>query len=96
MLNKVWPAFKSFYVNCLGNYRADNYRDLVEDLLRAYKTLGCNIFLKIHFLYSHMNLFSPNLGEDSDEHGERFHQDLLEMERRYKGKSVSNMLADYC
>ena len=92
----AWLAFKSVCVNFLGNYRAENYRDLVEDLLRAYKLMGCNMSLKIHFLHSHLDIFPPNLGDVSDEHGERFHQDILEMERRYKVKSVTNMLADYC
>jgi len=41
--------------------------------------------------------FSPeNLGEVSDEHGERFHQDVLAMEKRYQGKWTSSMLTDYC
>ena len=41
----AWLAFKSVCVNFLGNYRAENYRDLVEDLLRAYKLMGCNMSL---------------------------------------------------
>ena len=32
----------------------------------------------------------------SDEHGERFHQDIATMENRYKGKCKPNMMADYC
>jgi len=42
--------------------------------------------LKIHFLESHLNFFPENLGEVSDEHGERFHQDILDLEKRYQGK----------
>jgi len=43
------------------------------------------------------NFFFPeNLGEVSDEHGERFHQDILATEKRYQGKWTSSMLADYC
>ena len=30
--------------------------------------------LKIHFLHSHLDFFPENLGDVSDEHGERFHQ----------------------
>jgi hypothetical protein len=41
--------------------------------------------------------FSPeNLGEVSDEHGERFHQDIMIMVMWYQGKWASGMLADYC
>jgi len=33
-----------------------------------------------------------------DEHGERFHQDIaqMEMKKRYQGKWSPAMLADYC
>ena len=59
--------------------------------------MGCNMSLKIHFLESLLDFFSPeNLGEVSDEHGERFHQDILAMEKRYQGKWTSGILADYC
>jgi len=30
-----------------------------------------------------LGFFPENLGEGSDEHGERFHQDILVMEKRY-------------
>jgi len=42
--------------------------------------------LKIHFMVSHLDFFPANLGEVSDEHGERFHQDIMVMEKRYQGK----------
>jgi len=51
--------------------------------------------LKIHFLESRLDFFPENLGEISDEHGERFHLDILAMEKRYEGKWTSSMLADY-
>jgi len=41
--------------------------------------------LKIHFLESHLDFFPENLGEVSDEHCERFHQDIMVMEKRYQG-----------
>jgi len=41
--------------------------------------------------------FSPeNLDEVSDEHGERFHQGIMAMEKRYQSKWTSIMLAEYC
>ena len=52
--------------------------------------------LKIHFLHSHLEFFPENPGSVSDEQGERFHQDISLMEKRYKGKWTPNMLADYC
>jgi hypothetical protein len=40
--------------------------------------------------------FPENLGVVSDEHGERFHQDISKMEKRYQGKWSLSMLVDYC
>jgi hypothetical protein len=52
--------------------------------------------LKVHFLGSHLNFFPENLGKVGDEHGERFHQDDMAMEKLYQGKWPSSMLVDYC
>jgi hypothetical protein len=53
--------------------------EIVEELLDACKALGCNMSLKINFLHFHLDLFRPNLGVVSDEHGEGFHQDIAQM-----------------
>ena len=37
----------------------------------SYKGMGCNMSLKVHFLESHLNFSPANLGEVSDEQGER-------------------------
>ena len=52
--------------------------------------------LKTHFLYSHLDFFSPDMGKISNEHGERFHQELKVIENRYQGRITKKMLADYC
>jgi hypothetical protein len=52
--------------------------------------------LKIHFLHSHLDFFSRNLGHASDEYGARFHQDIATMEKRYQGRWKPSTLADYC
>ena len=46
--------------------------------------MGCNMSIKLHFLNSHIDYFPENLGAVSEEQGERFHQDLKELEVRYK------------
>ena len=38
---------------------------------------------KLHFLNSHLDYFPENLGAVREEQGERFHQDIKEMERRW-------------
>jgi hypothetical protein len=93
--NRAWRTFENICKNCLGNIRSSNYIDIVGELLDAYKALGCNMSLKIHFLHSHLDFFPPNLGAVSDEHGERFHQDTAQMKWRYSGKWIEKMLADY-
>lgn len=92
----AWQAFGMVCANFLGNYRAPNYREIVADLLETYRRMGCKMSLKLHFLHSHLDSFPENLGAVSDEHGERFHQDVAVMEKRYQGLWNEGMLADYC
>jgi hypothetical protein len=100
MLSQVeksaWRSFKNVVQNFLGNFKASNYRDIVGELLNSYKDMGCNMSLKMHFLDFHLDFFPENLGAVSDEHGERFHQDISAMEKRYQGQWSARMLADYC
>jgi hypothetical protein len=90
-----WLTFNAVFLNFLGNVKAENYKELVEDLLHAYQTMGCNMSLKFHFSHSRLDFFPPNLGAMSEGHGERFHQDISTVEKIYAGKSSQNMLADY-
>lgn len=93
---RAWNAFKNICNGFLGNRRDERYTYLVEELLDAYHDMGCKMSLKLHFLKNHLSFFHKNLGHVSDEHGERFHQDIALIEKRYKGKKNVNMLADYC
>jgi hypothetical protein len=54
------------------------------------------MYLKVHFLASHLDLFPENLGAISDEYGERFHLDISNMGKRYQAKWSLSMLVDYC
>ena len=65
-------------------------------MLNLFKAMNCNMSLKVQFLHSHLDFLPENLGDVSDEHGERFHQDIVTMEKRYQGKFKPSMLADYC
>ena len=62
--------------NFLGNKKADNYETLVANMLSAFWDLGCNMSVKLHYLYSHLDRLPDNLGAVSDEQGDWFHQDL--------------------
>ena len=43
--------------------------------------------IKVHFLDNHLERFPENLGDFSEEQGERFHQDIKVMEERYQGRT---------
>lgn len=45
--------------------------------------MGCRMSIKIHFLHGHLDFFPENLGQFSDEQGERFHQEISQMENRF-------------
>ncbi|GFT14227.1 uncharacterized protein TNCV_4591041 [Trichonephila clavipes] len=92
---EAWQAFKNVTHSFLGNLKAENYRDIVHDLIASYKNVGCNMSLKIHFLHSHLDFFPETLGAESDQHGERLHQEISAKEKIYQGKWNANMLADY-
>lgn len=92
----AFESFKNVVSGFLGNKKARNYRELIEELLLNYRKIGARMSLKLHFLNSHIDVFPLNLGAVSDEAGERFHQDISTMEKRYKGKFYPSMLADYC
>ena len=92
----AWKCFVNVVQNFLGNHKAENYKDLINELMISFRALGCNMSLKIHMLDSHLDFFPANLGAVSDEQGERFHQDISLMEKRYQGKWSPGMLADYC
>ena len=92
----AWISLKKVSKSFLGCHRAENFRKVIVEMLSTYKTLGCKMSLKVHFLDSHLDFFHKNLGDVSDEHGERFHQDISVIESRYRGKWSVGMLADYC
>ena len=77
----AWDSFKFVVEVFWGNRRAQNYEEIVNNRLQSYQKLGCNMSLKIHFLHSHLDFFSENCGAVSDEHKERFHQDIFSMEK---------------
>jgi hypothetical protein len=70
--------------NFLGNTKAAKHALLISSMLKAFQKLRCLMSIKMHFLFSHMEKFPENLGAVSDEQGERFHQDMREIEERYQ------------
>lgn len=93
---RAWKSIQDVIKNFLGNEKADDYRDKVADMIEALGNANVHMSLKIHMLKDHIDCFPENLGEVSDEHGEKFHQEMKWMETNYRRKSIINMLSDYC
>lgn len=92
---EAFSNIKSLADNFLGNHRAENYEEIIHNLLMSFKRLKINMSPKIHYLHQHPDFFRENLGKLSDEHGERFHQQIKIFEERFQGKPIENMLAEY-
>ena len=92
----AWNSFVEVVQHFLGNHKASNYEQLVMCMLKCFQKLGANMSIKLHYLFSHLDRFPQNLGDFSDEQGERFHQDIKVMEERYQGRWDQHMMADYC
>lgn len=86
---------KAVFSNFLGNHRAENYREIVHDMLMSFSRLKINMTPKMHYLHQHLDFFRDHLGKISDEHGERFHQQIKLIEKRFRGKKIENMLAEF-
>ncbi|GBN86854.1 hypothetical protein AVEN_219813-1 [Araneus ventricosus] len=93
---KAWEYFKLVITSFLGNKKDPNYKSIVENMIKNFKIFACSMSLKFPFLDSQSDYFPENLGEVSEEQGERFHQDIKEMKRRYQGKWNLSMIANYC
>jgi len=47
-------AFESFKKVC-DKHRSEDFVQVVNDLLRHYHDMGCNMSLKVHVLHSHLD-----------------------------------------
>ena len=91
----AWKSFRVVVNGFLGKHKSHNYEELVFDMISKLGSMGCNMSIKLHYLHSHLDFFPPNLGDVSEEHGERFHQDIMVMEKRYVGSWNERMMGDY-
>lgn len=93
---EAYLSLKRVCEQFLGNHRSENYRELIKSMLSAYKNLHINVTVKMHLLLCHIDQFPSNCGQFSDEQGERAHQDLQNIEKRFKGKSEVHAMGTYC
>jgi hypothetical protein len=69
----------------LGKNKCEHCEEIVESLSQHYEVLRCGMSVKLHYMLSHLEFFRPNLGDVSEEQGERFHQDIEASEKRRQG-----------
>ena len=79
--SSAWKSFKLVATNFLGNNKSPDYKKIVNKMVMNFKKLGCVMNLKLHFLDLHLDRFPDNVGDYSEEQGERFHQDIKVMEQ---------------
>ena len=58
--------------------------------------MGDNVGNNLHLVFSYLYRFPASLDDLSEQHGERFHQDISDMAVRYQGRWDAAMLAGYC
>ena len=74
---KAWQAFVDLVNSFFGNKVADNYMEIVNELLSFFVLHGYSMSINNHFLFSHLDKFTENLGNVSDKLGESFHQEFI-------------------
>lgn len=93
---RAFDAIHRVMQNFLGNRRSEDYQRMVKFMIASFRLINVRMSLKIHFLGSHLDHFPKNCGDCSDEQGERFHQDIKEIEKDFKGKDICHMMATHC
>ncbi|GBP06892.1 hypothetical protein EVAR_92784_1 [Eumeta japonica] len=65
----AWKSFVLVVENFLGNHKAPNYEEIVQNMLTNFQTLGANMSIKLHYLRNHLDKFPDNLGNYSENRG---------------------------
>lgn len=92
----AFRSFESICKNFLGKHRSPDYKKIAKELVQNYYLMECNMSLKLHLIDAHIDDMPLNCSDYSDEMGERFHQDIMNIEERYQGRYSKWMLSDYC
>ena len=63
---RAWKALREVIKNFLENKKAENYKNLLGELLSSFEEMSCNMSIKLHYLKSHADKFPQNLGSISE------------------------------
>uniref|UniRef100_A0A336KP55 CSON011970 protein n=1 Tax=Culicoides sonorensis TaxID=179676 RepID=A0A336KP55_CULSO len=94
----AWLGFNQLCSNVFGNFKSPKFLTLVKDMVLKFKKCDVKVSPKLHLLINHIDRFPANLGDFSDEQGERAHQDFKNVEMRFtkKGKTSNiSAMADF-
>ena len=59
----AWDSFVVVVQGFLGNKKDENYRQLVDNLLKSYKGMGCRMSLKLHMMHCHLDFILNQIWE---------------------------------
>lgn len=95
---KAWKAIEVVISKVLGGKRAEEKEMVkyVKAMMNCFKKLKSSMTLKMHLINNHLKDFMQQSPTESDEHGERFHQTIMALESRFKGKRLDALLAEMC
>ena len=51
----VWKLFVDVVKNFLGNHWAENYKELIEKMLKSLQGTSANMGIKVYFLNNHLD-----------------------------------------
>ena len=54
---RAWEAFGGVVNGFLGNKRAEDYVELIDNLIDSYRLCECRMSIKMHYLHSHLDFF---------------------------------------
>lgn len=57
-------------------------------MIMSLKAMGCSMSLKVHLLYSYLDFFPEDLRAVSDEHEERFREDITKFGKNIQGSGM--------
>lgn len=89
-------SFKAEKTNFVGSKKSSDYTSIVAKMWENFSKLGMLNEFKLHFLDSHLDRYLDNIGDYSEEQGERFHQDMKVMEQCYQDRWDENVMANFC
>ena len=68
---RAWLSFENVVEQFLGNVKSPDWKKEVSKMVDSFQKLVCSMSLKLHFMDSQVEYFLENLGNYSEEQGER-------------------------